>query len=314
MKKQSGVGVLFSVKVLLLLLSGMILMPGAISESLAIAKHANTLDVTHPRWFTTEVDTGEDVGQHTSLSIDPTFGIPYVSYYDTTNKDLKVAWYVGTGGNCDANSAWRCRTVDSEGDVGQFSSIAVSANGVIVVYHDASNGDLKCAKKTSSWSVQTIESEGNTGLSTSLLLDSLDRVNICYFDSSDSEIQFYDESGMSLRGSFMHADGVDLSGHRQGPAICLLAAPNPFAKEIHLSTVLPGCPPFTVRMVVLDAAGREIHRVWDGPIHSNRLALDWDGTDQDGIRLPQGPYFLSLRARDLRGADYMHAFKLILLE
>lgn len=36
------------------------------------------------RWSNNEVDTLGDTGQHTSLSVAPFTGLPYVSYYDAT--------------------------------------------------------------------------------------------------------------------------------------------------------------------------------------------------------------------------------------
>jgi hypothetical protein len=70
-------------------------------------------------WFNIEVDTPNDVGQHTSVAIRPYTGETYVSYYDETNKDLHLAEYVGSGGNCGTNLSWFCQTIDSGGDVGK---------------------------------------------------------------------------------------------------------------------------------------------------------------------------------------------------
>jgi len=38
------------------------------------------------------VDTGGDVGEHTSISLDPS-DYPHISYYDKSNYDLKYSWY-----------------------------------------------------------------------------------------------------------------------------------------------------------------------------------------------------------------------------
>jgi len=72
---------------------------------------------------------------------------PWVAYYDETEKDLEVAHYLGgssSTGNCGPNDSWQCDTVDSTGDVGQFSSIAhTPGSGLIfgskigITYYDA---------------------------------------------------------------------------------------------------------------------------------------------------------------------------------
>ncbi len=96
-------------------------------------------------WRIDEADTPGDMGQHTSIAIDQDTGEIWVSYYDVTNADLKVARYWGQNGNCGPGDAWLCQTVDSAGDVGQYSSIAVWQDKLMVAYYDASNKNLKLA-------------------------------------------------------------------------------------------------------------------------------------------------------------------------
>jgi hypothetical protein len=126
-----------------------------------------------------EVDAVENTnrGQHVSVAIDPIFGGVYVSYYDATAHRLRMANYVISGGNCGPDDSWRCRTVDSGNEVGMYSSIAVSARGVNISYHDATNGDLKWAASTDypyyhNWVIRTVDrgvaSSSSTGLYTSL--------------------------------------------------------------------------------------------------------------------------------------------------
>lgn len=100
---------------------------------------------TSAQWLIEEADTPGDVGQHTSVAIDQDTGEIWVSYYDVTNADLKVALYMGRNGNCGPDDAWRCQTVDSAGDVGKYSSIAVWHDDLMVAYYDASNKNLKLA-------------------------------------------------------------------------------------------------------------------------------------------------------------------------
>ena len=101
----------------------------------------------------TAVDSTGDVGGHSSIAIE-TDGNPVISYYDSTNGDLKVAKYVVSGGTGCASSAWTCTTVDSTGDVGSYTSLAIGADGFpVIAYRDNGNKALKyvdCANATCS--------------------------------------------------------------------------------------------------------------------------------------------------------------------
>ena len=143
-------------------------------------------------WVRMEVDTDGDTGHHGSVAIDPLLGGVYVSYYDATNKNLRMAHYrhdLGSAGNCGPDGSWYCQTVDSEGDVGQYNSIAAIAGGVNISYYDATNGDLKWAESTDApyhhtWRTRTIDRgilpAKKTGLYTSLALPSYGSPRISY--------------------------------------------------------------------------------------------------------------------------------------
>jgi hypothetical protein len=82
-----------------------------------------------------------DTGQYTSITIGAD-GLPIISFYDVTNKDLRVAHCE----RADCSGAPTVTTVDSIGDVGRYSSIAIGVDGLPVIsYYDATNGDLKVA-------------------------------------------------------------------------------------------------------------------------------------------------------------------------
>mgnify|MGYP001320518367 CR=1 FL=1 len=90
----------------------------------------------------TSVDTTANVGQYTSIAIGPD-GLPVISYYDVTSLDLKVA----KCGNAACSAGNTLTPVDTAGNVGRFTSIAIGADGLPVIsYLDDSNGDLKVAK------------------------------------------------------------------------------------------------------------------------------------------------------------------------
>jgi len=80
------------------------------------------------------VDSPGNVGQYTSIDVNST-GVPFISYYDVTNGNLKLAWN---------DSGWKNVTLDSAGDVGQFTSLKIDSSNVVhISYYDATNGDLK---------------------------------------------------------------------------------------------------------------------------------------------------------------------------
>lgn len=131
-------------------------------------------------WTCTSVDTGGNVGGFTSIAMDPS-GNPWVSYYDTTNLDLKVAQYVGSGGSGCASSAWTCTSVDTSGSVGGYTSLAFDPIGnPWVSYQDITNTALKLARfvgsggsgcASSAWSCTTVETTNSVGYFTSLAFD-----------------------------------------------------------------------------------------------------------------------------------------------
>ena len=92
----------------------------------------------------TTVDAVGDVGSHTSIAIG-TDGLPVISYWDFTNNDLKVA----KCGNADCSTGNIITAVDTAGDVGTVTSIAVPADGLPVISYQDDNfgsGGLKVAK------------------------------------------------------------------------------------------------------------------------------------------------------------------------
>ena len=90
----------------------------------------------------TAVDTAGNVGQFTSITIGSD-GLPVISYYDVTNGDLKVA----KCGNAACRSGNTLAVLDTAGDVGAYTSIAIGADGMPVIsYQDRTSNSLKVAK------------------------------------------------------------------------------------------------------------------------------------------------------------------------
>jgi hypothetical protein len=98
-------------------------------------------------WQCDVVDTGEGIGQYTTLSVNQERW-PYVAYYDGQAGDLRYAWYLGNGtGNCGSGD-WQCMTLDANGDVGRYASLHLrqgSGDRNQIAYYDQTNGTLKYA-------------------------------------------------------------------------------------------------------------------------------------------------------------------------
>src|SRR3989338_4772390 len=137
--------------------------------------HCNDADCAGANETITTVDSTGDVGQYTSLVLDSS-GFPIISYYDATNFDLKVMHC--NDANC-AGANETITTVDSTGDVGQYTSLVLDSSGFpIISYYDATNFDLKvmhcndanCAGANET--ITTADSTGFVGQHTSIVLDS----------------------------------------------------------------------------------------------------------------------------------------------
>jgi hypothetical protein len=81
----------------------------------------------------------------------------HISYYDAANGDLEYAHDDGTG--------WLTATVDSAGDVGRYTSLALdNAGRPHISYHDATNGTLKYAHLAPCTPVSAVEVTGPVAL------------------------------------------------------------------------------------------------------------------------------------------------------
>jgi len=88
---------------------------------------------------------------------------------------------------------WEIQTLDSAGDVGEYTSIALdTTNYPHISYCDGfPNWDLKYAKWTgTSWSTQTVDSAGDVGLWTSIALDTNNNPHISYSDYTNYDLKY----------------------------------------------------------------------------------------------------------------------------
>ena len=145
-------------------------------------------------WSKVRVDTASNVGSWNSIAIDSN-DVVHISYHDTTNGDLK---YATCSSSCTSPSQnnWDKVYVDSVGDVGEYSSIAIDSNDVVhISYHDTTNPNLKYATCSSScttannWNNVSVDETGDVGRYGSIAIDSNDGVHISYYDLSDEDLK-----------------------------------------------------------------------------------------------------------------------------
>ena len=144
-------------------------------------------------WVITSVDTSGNVGYFTSIAIDSSDGV-HISYDDATNDDLK---YATCSSGCTTASNWNKLSVDTSGDVGGHTSIAIDSNDVIhISYFDDTNNDLKYATcssgctTASNWNKLSVDTSGDVGRYTSIAIDSNDAVHISYSDNTNYELKY----------------------------------------------------------------------------------------------------------------------------
>lgn len=155
-------------------------------------------------WHFETVDSDGWVGKSSSLALDGA-GRPHISYFDSSNYDLKYAWY--DGGN------WRIETVDSEGNVGQYTSLAMdTADRPHISYYDSVNYDLKYAwYDGANWQIETVDSEGSVGIYTSLALDGTGQPHISYYDTTNNDLKYAWSDGANWH--IETVDNGDVGGH-----------------------------------------------------------------------------------------------------
>jgi hypothetical protein len=160
------------------------------------------LNATGTGFVTSVVDSSDyfgTAGRFCALAFAPN-GNAYLSYYHnekdylsqgsdeliTVTSELRVA-------TRDTSGAWSIATVDSGGDVGQWTSIAVDANShPSVSYYDATHGDLLLAQSDgSTWTNTVLSSDGNYGTHTALAIVDPYRGFVAYRNEDTGDLRVY---------------------------------------------------------------------------------------------------------------------------
>lgn len=159
------------------------------------------------------IDSTGDVGKFNALRLIPvrdaagrlTQEIPFISYYDATNGDLKAV-YCGDN-SCSRNNF--IQTLDSAGDVGRFTAQPRgNTKEFAISYYDATNGNLKYAvcdpgqlfartpvmpcQLTAYNSVETADGaiRNDVGRNSSLVLDASGKAVISYYDATEKTLKW----------------------------------------------------------------------------------------------------------------------------
>ena len=156
-------------------------------------------------------------------------GLPCVAYYDPGGADLVYA--------CRTGGSWQPVTVDSAGDVGQYTSLALDADDhPHISYQDnlGTNQHLKYAHHDGTgWISVTVDSAYYTGAFTSIALDNAENPMITYYRGGNCSVDgdtycnlryvYYSDSWLPPEQLHVSANDVgrssslafDSSGHAQ---------------------------------------------------------------------------------------------------
>ncbi len=141
----------------------------ASNGDLRFAYSNSALPISNADWSIYPIDTGGSVGLYSSIALRD--GYPIISYYDSTNSDLKYAESSVT--NPTSALEWVTHTVDDGTNVGQYTRMCVVSTPTLlpaIAYYDPGNQSLKYARATissptssSDWIIHTLATGAQAG-------------------------------------------------------------------------------------------------------------------------------------------------------
>jgi len=274
-------------------------------------------------WNSAAVDTTGNVGHFSAITTDE-FGKPYISYYDATSEDLKLARLSG--------GVWVPEVVDGTGSRGTSTSVRVRSGVVSISYRDATLGSHALRFATGapgSWTTEVVDAAGDPGLGSALELNGFGQPRIAYFDASSGEVRFASKTGASwniepvvsgagallslgrssedepilsytrsgeLRFASVTTCGLVAVGDSPVPAGLRLelSRPNPFRETT--TFVFATARSGEVRIRVFDAAGRLMAEPYRGSLGPGAHSIQWNGVGRSGRRLAPGRYIYEVRS------------------
>lgn len=143
----------------------------------------NNSEILNDQWIIQPIEFTGD-GSHyidSSIGSDDTL---YISYFDRSLNVLKVAFINGESTNIEI--------VDSNGIVGQYSSIITDSNNCLhVSYYDLTNKVLKYAYYNNiEWKIEIVDSSADIGMYTCIDVDSMNNPHISYYDKSNGNLKY----------------------------------------------------------------------------------------------------------------------------
>ena len=143
------------------------------------------------QWNSITIDSSNDIGQHTSLAIDN--GAMHITYYDESDKDLRYAYCAS---DCTSAVNWNTVAIDSNKEVGEYSSLKLENGKPRVAYYREKNANLRYATCDSSctsagnWTKINIDTNGKTGQFASLFLEDGTKPRVSYYRESSKNLKY----------------------------------------------------------------------------------------------------------------------------